>query len=186
MKFHLLGNPPCCACWLAQHSCYRPLYDLPSSVSRNSKVHLSPEKSTLLFVRRALGDCVYLAVMCDTRDVQLSEADRFNCYPATPFPSVSWILDGQLHMVEGSGEHAPTLGGPLPNVIFSGSIRSPSVSWPPGTIHVLNGLWDNEAAQQTADVRLVGRAAPTIQCSCRPLSVPYSDPTLTCYLLPCS
>ena len=90
----------------------------------------------------------------DTRDVQLSDADRFNYYPATPFPSISWILDGQLYMVEGSGEDVPTLGNPLPNLFFSGPTRSPSVSWSPGAVHALTVSFYPEALARLLDVTI--------------------------------
>lgn len=103
------------------------------------------EYATLHSPARRLGDCVYLAVERDTRGIRLNDADRFNYYPATPFPSISWILDGQIHMVEVSGGDVPTLGLPLPKVIFSGPTRGPSVSWSPGAVHVLTVSFYPEA-----------------------------------------
>lgn len=110
------------------------------------------EHATLHYAGSSLGDCVYLAIVRDTRDVQLSDAERFNYYPATPFPSVSWILEGQLHMVEGSGEDVSTLGNPLPNVFFSGPTRSPSVSWSPGAVHALTVSFFPEALARLLDI----------------------------------
>lgn len=121
------------------------------------------EYATLHSPERSLGDCLYLAVERDTRDVPLSDVDRFNYYPATPFPSISWILDGQLHMVEGSGEANPTLGNPLPKLIFSGPTRSPSVSWSPGAIHVLTVSFYPEALAHLLDIKIeryVGAVLP--------------------------
>lgn len=111
---------------------------------------------------RSLGDCVYLAIERDTRGVHLSDSDRFNYYPATPFPSISWILDGQLHMVEGSGD-VRTFGNPLPKVIFSGPTRSPSVSWSPGAVHVLTVSFYPEALVRLLDITIeqyVGSVLP--------------------------
>lgn len=88
---------------------------------------------------------MYLAVERDTRQVELSDPERFNIYPATPFPSISWILEGQLHMVKGSPKDTSTLGDPLPSAIFSGPTRSPSVSWSPGPVHVLTVSFIPEA-----------------------------------------
>lgn len=82
----------------------------------------------------------------DTRGVQLPTPDRFNYYPATPFPSISWILHGQLQMVEGGiGTNAPRLGEPLPKVVFSGPTREPSVSWSSGSVHALTVSFYPEA-----------------------------------------
>ncbi len=95
------------------------------------------EYATLHSPGHRLGNCVFLVVERDTRGVHLSDADRFNYFPATPFPSMTWILDGKLHMVESSAKDVSTLGNPLPNAILSGPTRKPSVSWSPGEIRVL-------------------------------------------------
>ena len=110
------------------------------------------EHATLHHAGLALGDCVYLAIVRDTRDVKLSDEDRFNYFPATPFPSVSWILDGQVHMVDGSEEEVSTLGDPLPNVFFSGPTRNPSVSWSPGAVHALTISFFPEALARLLDI----------------------------------
>lgn len=112
------------------------------------------EYATLHSPDRSLGDCVYLAVERDTRSVQLSDANRFNYYPATPFASISWILAGQLHMVEGSEKEVPTLGDPLPSVFFSGPTRSPSVSWSPGAVHVLTVSFYPDALRRLLDIAI--------------------------------
>ncbi|MDH4992339.1 helix-turn-helix domain-containing protein [Aquamicrobium lusatiense] len=109
---------------------------------------------------------MYLAVERDTRGVSLSDADRFNYYPATPFPSISWILDGHLHMVEGSGESVPTLGTPLPKLIFSGPSRRPSASWSIGAVHVLTVSFYPEAMARLLDISIqhyVGSVLPLEQ-----------------------
>ncbi|MGV2980766.1 helix-turn-helix domain-containing protein [Camelimonas sp. ID_303_24] len=95
---------------------------------------------------RPLLACIYMAVERDTRAVQLTDADRFSYYPATPFPSISWILDGQLQMVEGgAGADAPRLAKPLPKVVFSGPTRKPSASWSPASVHALTVSFYPEA-----------------------------------------
>lgn len=124
------------------------------------------EYATLHSPGRSLGDCVYLAVERNTCGIQLSEADRLNSYPATPFPSISWILDGQLHMVDGVGERAPTLGPPLPKVVFSGPTRSPSTSWSSGAVHVLTVSFYPEALARLLDISIeqyVGSVLPLEQ-----------------------
>lgn len=113
---------------------------------------------------RSLRGCVYVAVERDTRDVHLSDADRLNYYPATPFPSISWILDGQLQMVDGGvGADAPRLGKPLPKVVFSGPTRGPSASWSPGAVHVLTVCFYPEALARLLDITIqqyVGSVLP--------------------------
>lgn len=113
------------------------------------------EYAALHSPERTLHGCVYLAVERDTRKVQLSDAERFNYYPATPFPSISWLLDGQLHMVEaGLGDDAPRLGKPLPKVIFSGPTRGPSASWSPASLHVLTICFYPEALARLLDITI--------------------------------
>lgn len=121
------------------------------------------EYATLLRVRPSLGGCVHLAVERDTRGVPLCDADRFNYYPATPFPSISWILDGQLHMVEDSGGSVSTLGNPLPDVFFSGPTRTPQASWSPGAVQVLTVTFYPEALARLLDITIghyVGSVLP--------------------------
>lgn len=121
------------------------------------------EYATLYRPERCLSNCIYLAVERDTRNVQLIDADRFNYYPATPFASISWILAGQLHMVEGCATDVPTLGNPLPKVFFSGPTRRPSISWSPGAVHVLTISFYPEALTRLLEINLaqyVGAVLP--------------------------
>jgi AraC-like DNA-binding protein len=87
----------------------------------------------------ALGACVIAGVERDTRGCMLDDAERFNCYPATPMAVISWIFEGTLHLVEerGAGTRAK-LGPALPRLVFSGPQRRPSASWSPGAVHALS------------------------------------------------
>lgn len=101
----------------------------------------------------ALGACLMAGVERDTRGCVLTDAERFNYYPATPMAVISWIFEGTLHMVEERGPSArPTLGPALPRLVFSGPQRYPSVSWSPGPVHALSVGFYPEALS-----RLVGR-----------------------------
>lgn len=101
----------------------------------------------------ALGACLMAGVERDTRGCVLSDAERFNYYPATPMAVISWIFEGALHMVEERGPSTgPTLGPALPRLVFSGPQRCPSVSWSPGPVHALSVGFYPEALS-----RLVGR-----------------------------
>lgn len=78
----------------------------------------------------------------------MTDAQRFNHYPATPLPMVSWIFEGKLHMVvvESQSVSAPALLAPaLPRVVFSGPHRKPSASWSPGPVHALSVAFYPEA-----------------------------------------
>lgn len=130
--------------------------------TETTRVMRQVEYATLHCPERGLESCIYLAVERDTREVELSEEDRFNYFPATPFPSISWILSGQLHMVERFGGR-PALGNPLPSVVFSGPTRSPSVSWSPGAVRVLTVSCYPEALARLLDLPMsqcVGSVLP--------------------------
>lgn len=99
-----------------------------------------PPAARLHLPRPALGNCVHLAVERDTRGVPLTDAQRFNHYPATPLPMISWIFEGELHMVTEPVEASepPSLAPALPRVVLSGPRRRPSASWSPGPVHALS------------------------------------------------
>lgn len=93
----------------------------------------------LFLPSRSLGGCVFAGVERDTRGVLLSEAERFNYYPATPMAMISWIFDGTLHMVDKPGnDETAVLSHPLPRLVFSGPQHLPSTSWSPGPVHALS------------------------------------------------
>ena len=72
--------------------------------------------SRLLLPRRAPASGVFAAVERDTRALALSDAERFNYYPATPLAVVSWIFEGALYPVQmvGTATGEPALSAPLP------------------------------------------------------------------------
>lgn len=85
----------------------------------------------------------------DTRAVSLSDADRFNYYPATPLAVVSWIFEGTLHLMQGSDLRGnPNLGPPLPRLTIAGPQHKPSASWSPGKVHAASVAFYPEALTQ--------------------------------------
>lgn len=106
-----------------------------------------PNSARLYLPRPALGACVFMAVERDTRGRSLTDAQRFNHYPATPLPMISWIFEGELHMVvQASSTSVPPMLSPeLPRVVLSGPHRKPSVSWSPGPVHALSVAFYPEA-----------------------------------------
>lgn len=99
-----------------------------------------PFHANLHLASAGLGACVFLGVERDTRGLQFTDAQRFNYYPASPLPMISWIFSGSLHMVEqpiwdaAEGQLAPA----LPRVTVAGPHRKPSASWSPGAVHALS------------------------------------------------
>jgi AraC-like DNA-binding protein len=103
----------------------------------------------------ALAGCMHLAVERDTRGLQLTDAQRFNFYPASPLPTISWIFEGEVRMVDDRGPpHAPALGDPLPRVVFSGPYRRPVASWSPGPVHALTVGFYPEALSRLWGIRI--------------------------------
>lgn len=115
-----------------------------------------PTSARLYLPRPALGDCVYMAVERDTRGRSLTDAERFNHYPATPLPMVSWIFEGELHMVVDavSDSAPPVLSPALARVVFSGPHRRPSASWSPGPVHALSVAFHPDALSRLLGISL--------------------------------
>lgn len=115
----------------------------------------SPAAARLLLPHPTLGACVFAGVERDTRAAALSDAERFNYYPATPMAMVSWIFEGTLHMVEerGPGSTA-TLSPSLPRLVFSGPQSRPSASWSPGPVHALSVAFYPEALGRLLSIRI--------------------------------
>ncbi|WP_374361127.1 helix-turn-helix domain-containing protein [Pseudoduganella danionis] len=102
----------------------------------------------------ALGACIMASVERDTRFCRLEPQQRLNFYPATPLVTISWIFEGQLHLMldplqASAGEN---LGPALPPLLFSGPQRQPTASWSPGPVHALMVSFYPEAM-----ARLLGR-----------------------------
>ena len=84
--------------------------------------------------RASLSGLLFAAIVRDTRGVQLKAIDRYNCFPASPLCSVTWILDGSLHLVEPNGAIDPAA---LPAIYVSGPFQHPLVSWSEGPVHAM-------------------------------------------------
>lgn len=112
-------------------------------------------RSRLLLPGAALGACIFAGAERDTRGSSLSDADRFNYYPATPMTVVSWIFEGTLHMVEAGGPGGePALGPALPRLVFSGPQSRPVTSWSPGPVHALSVAFLPEAMGHLLGARI--------------------------------
>lgn len=55
--------------------------------------------SALLHPPPHLSSCVFAAIVRDTRGVVLDDMERFNHFPASPLVSVTFIVNGGLHLV---------------------------------------------------------------------------------------
>jgi len=118
-------------------------------------VAVSEGGARLTFPLASLAGCIYVAVERDTRGLELSATQRINMYPATPLSSLSWILEGQLHMVGAGVDTAPVqLHQSVPVFAFSGPSRLPTASWSPGPVHALTVSFYPDALAKLWGVRL--------------------------------
>ncbi len=152
---------------------------MPSPISAaGTTAPLAPDtRCHLQLPRAALGACIRAYVERDTRNTVLSEAQRFNHFPATPYCSMLWVLHGCGEIVDTERPDADDLAlhprMPLTaEWLISGPRTRPMVSWNPGpalgfwvllqpdALHALTGLdsiaWCNQtlaAAPLLAEAR---------------------------------
>jgi hypothetical protein len=113
--------------------------------------------------RPALGSCIYLGVERDTRALKLSDEQRFNHYPATPLPTISWVFDGQLHLVDADPSDGVTFTAALPALTFSGPRLQPTSSWSPAPVHAMTVAFYPDALYKLFKIRandFTGRTVP--------------------------
>jgi len=140
---------------------------------------IADDGCSLLLPRRSLADCIFAAVVRDTRGLALAPDQRVNYFPAAPFCAISLFFEGQSIMVTDqslSGGCAAS-SEPLPPEVFSGPHGAPSVSMNPGPVHVMSiGLYP-EAVQELTGID-IGRwrdrivpaetvLPPSLLASCR-------------------
>jgi AraC-like DNA-binding protein len=126
---------------------------------------IAATRSALLLPRPALAGCVRGLMLRDTRGVGLSEAQRYNHFPATPLCSLVWYLDGEAHgLLPGQPARADTPRLPMPApVLFFGPTTGPMISHNPGEVCSLVLLLMPDALQAltgVAPVDWVDRYAP--------------------------
>jgi AraC-like DNA-binding protein len=124
-------------------------------------------EAQLLWPRQSLAGCIFCAIVRDTRGIELSEGQRFNHFPSTPFCTLHWLLDGQGHTIS-SPEHvvAPVTGAPIPRFSFFGPQQGPSHTWNPGQVRFLTLIIYPEAFALLTGVDLaaqLNRMAPAEQ-----------------------
>ena len=99
----------------------------------------APTVSRLVLPQPALAGCVRGLMVRDTRGVALSEAQRYNHFPATPLCSLVWCHHGEAHgLPPGHPARAdtPRLTMPAP-VLFFGPTTGPMISHNPGPVRSL-------------------------------------------------
>ena len=123
----------------------------------------------LVLPHPALAACIRGTMVRNTLGATLSDAQRFNHFPASPLCSLTWWYAGHSELLA-SGQPA-TLATPraiLPPVpTFSGPFTRPTVSWNPGpghgmmvlmlpdALHRLTGVLAQDWVNQFVDAREV-------------------------------
>lgn len=103
--------------------------------------------SRLVLPVPALAGCIRAMMWRDTRAATLSEAQRYNHFPASPMCSLTWWFTGESLMLPPGVPAAPQAPRtPLPSRwIFAGPTTRPVISWNPGPLHALMVLLPPDA-----------------------------------------
>jgi AraC-like DNA-binding protein len=102
----------------------------PCATSSDRTARRNPT-ARLLLPRASMSGLLFAAIVRDTRAERLRADERYNCFPASPLCAVTWIFEGQLHLVDEAGAIDPV---PLPRIHVSGPCPRPLVSWSAGPI----------------------------------------------------
>ena len=114
----------------------------------------APHLAQLHLPHASLSGLIFMAVERNTLGHCFNDKQRFNYYPASPFPTISWIFEGQLHMVQNGDATRPQLDPSLPNIIFAGPHDQPSASWSPSSVHALTVSFYPEKLSQLFDISM--------------------------------
>ena len=108
------------------------------TTSTNKTISASDRESAWLYLPQIeLASCIFAAVERNTLQRSLDARERFNYYPASPLPQLSWIFEGQLHLTRLERHAEPSLEPALPKLVIAGPQTMPSASWSPGAVHAL-------------------------------------------------
>ncbi|XVJ69198.1 MAG: helix-turn-helix transcriptional regulator [Rhizobacter sp.] len=115
---------------------------------------LSNAINRLWLPRTSLSTCLRGVMARSTLGLELTEAQRFNYFPASPLCVINWWFHGSSELlpsgtpVQLDSAHRTTLSG----VIFSGPQTRPCVSWCPGPAHGMMLLFMPDALHQLTGI----------------------------------
>ena len=93
------------------------------------------ERASLLLPDIALSECLFGAIVRDTRGARLSDKERINYFPASPLIVLTLILEGETRMSsEGDARSEPTLDV----LTVTGPRTTPFMSWNPGPVFAVS------------------------------------------------
>jgi len=95
-------------------------------------------RSQLLLPPPHLSSCIFALIIRDTRGTTLSDAQRFNHFPASPLFALTHIVEGELRIVPENGTlDEVKQAQPLPHQTVMPPQDKPIASWSPGPIAAL-------------------------------------------------
>ena len=98
-----------------------------------------PVHAALLLPDIALSECLFGAIVRDTRGVTLTDRERTNYFPASPLVTVTWVIEGETRMAdEGCDATHARQAEALPPVTLAGPRTGPFVSWNPGPVFAVS------------------------------------------------
>lgn len=115
----------------------------------------------LLAPRRSLASCVRACIARSTVEAPLTDpAQRLNRFPATPFCSITWFIEGEGKMLESSMPSAP-----FDRALLVGPQTGPCLTYNPGPVRVFMALFYPQALQALSGIDL-----PACVDTCQPLA----------------
>jgi AraC-like DNA-binding protein len=134
----------------------------------------TPTTARLLMPQKALSSLIFAAIVRDTRGVTLSDAARYNCFPASPLCAVTRVFEGQIFEVDNHGRRANSA---MPTLSVSGPYHAPKISWNPGPVHAVTvGFYPDAFAQ------LTGAEPAALICKTTALTPNLSSEFFDCFL----
>lgn len=108
------------------------------------------EHAQLLLPDPPLAGCLFAAILRDTRGVTLSDADRFNHFPASPLIGLTITAQGESRLMDRTAPAATGTAPALGRLAVSGPQTRPISSWNPGPVLALSvGLYPDAWAALT-------------------------------------
>lgn len=96
-------------------------------------------RAALLLPEIALSECLFGAIVRDTRGLKLSDDERINYFPASPLVTVTWVIKGNTQIdTDGNSIERAKVSEPLPEITVSGPRSGPFVSWNPGPVFAIS------------------------------------------------
>jgi AraC-like DNA-binding protein len=136
---------------------------MPPDVPGNATM-TATTTSEIVWPRPAVAGCVFCTIVRDTRGVALDQTQRFNFFPASPLCSVSWVFDGDCHLIDQPDQmERPWTGARVPSLAFFGPQLGPLISWNLGETYAISITFYPDAFSAITGLdlsRFTGRMVP--------------------------